>query len=111
MSDSQRPEREAIERRAARLRGFIQAHVTGGCRVLSSECECPLCDVDELLLAALPPTPTPGSVKELREWLRDEAEFAHQKGWNDRAETLMDVEAKCDDVGIALPPAPTGGRE
>jgi hypothetical protein len=99
MSDPQRPEREAMQRCYCGPRECLHpANLQPGYQ----------CAV---VLAALPPTPTPGPVKELREWLRDEAEFAHQKGWNDRAETLMDVEAKCDDVGIVLPPAPTGERE
>jgi hypothetical protein len=106
----QRPEREAIERlikESKQMAGLCEDGCYGRCRV------CPQTWVNEVvaLLAALPPTPTPGPVKELREWLRDEAEFAHQKGWNDRAETLMDVEAKCDDLGVVLPPAPTGERE
>lgn len=47
--DREAPPDEARQA-AGRLRQFIFAHTSGGCRLLSrgSDCECPLCDLDRL---------------------------------------------------------------
>jgi hypothetical protein len=64
---------------------------------------CPTCGQFDAA-ASVPLSAETEGLRELREWLRDEAEFAHQKGWNDRAETLIDVEAKCDDLKLLAAP-------
>ncbi len=50
-------EDHALQARAEQLRAFIREHASGGCRILSGDCDCLLCAVDDLLQGSPPPAP------------------------------------------------------